>query len=183
MFFSGFSLSGEGELFSEYRIESDVVASGFSYGCIQLVENIINGVYESEYLKKRIDKIQLFSPAYFNDKDEKFKRMQLIFFKKDSITYCNNFLKNCGFEPDHKEKYFQMGTFEELQELLYYEWSREKLQKIVAKNIFIEVYLGENDKIIDSKEALSFFREFGEVYFIKNVGHNLLDLESCFRFE
>jgi len=173
LFFSGFSLIGESEIFSEYRINTDVTASGFSYGCIRLVENILTGMYESEDSKKRIDKIQLFSPAFFNDKDEKFKRLQLMFFKKDSGTYCDNFLKNCGFKPEDKDKYFKLGTFDELEELLYYEWNEEKIEKLKAKNILIEIYLGEDDKIINSQEALTFFRKFGEVYFIKKANHNL----------
>jgi hypothetical protein len=173
LFFSGFSLIGEGEIFSEYRIKNDVTVSAFSYGCIKLVENIVNGTFEEESSKKRIDTIQLFSPAFFNDKDEKFKRLQLMFFKKDSSTYCDNFLKNCGFNEVDKGKYFQMGTFEELQELLYYEWDEEKMERLKAKNIIIETYLGEDDRIINSQEALTFFRKFGEVYFIKRANHNL----------
>ncbi len=173
MYFSGFSLTNESELFEKYQLKSDVVASGFSYGCIKLVENIINGTYESEHFKKRIDTIQLFSPAYFNDKDEKFKRMQLMFFKKDATTYCENFLKNCGFDEEDKKRYFQMGTFEELQDLLYYQWSDAKMEMIKNKGIVVETYLGENDKIINSKETLQFFRKYGDVYFIKRANHNL----------
>ncbi|MCI0501301.1 MAG: pimelyl-ACP methyl ester esterase BioV [Epsilonproteobacteria bacterium] len=173
MFFSGFSLTNESEIFDEYSIKNEVTVSAFSYGCIKLVENILNGTYESEHFKKRIDKIQLFSPAYFNDKDEKFKRMQLMFFKKDVKTYTDNFVKNCGFSEEEKNKYLKMGTFEELQELLYYKWSEEKMEMLKAKNIIIETYLGGDDKIINSQEALVFFRKFGEVYFIKGANHNL----------
>ncbi len=173
MYFSGFSLTNESEIFNEYRIKNDITVSAFSYGCIKLVENILGGTYEEESSKKRIDKIQLFSPAFFNDKDEKFKRLQLMFFKKDSGTYCDNFLKNCGFKEVDKSKYFQIGSFEELQELLYYKWDEEKMERLKAKNITIETYLGECDRIIDSKEALAFFRKFGDVYFIKGANHNL----------
>ena len=173
MYFSGFSLTNESEIFNEYRIKNDITVSAFSYGCIKLVENILGGTYEEESSKKRIDTIQLFSPAFFNDKDEKFKRLQLMFFKKDSGTYCDNFLKNCGFKEVDKSKYFQIGSFEELQELLYYKWDEEKMERLKAKNITIETYLGECDRIIDSKEALAFFRKFGDVYFIKGANHNL----------
>ncbi len=173
MFFSGFSLTNESEIFDEYRIKNEVTVSAFSYGCIKLIENILNGTYEREPFKKRIDKIQLFSPAYFNDKDEKFKRLQLMFFKKKSETYCDDFLKNCGFDEVDKGKYFQMGTFGELQELLYYEWDEEKMERLKAKNIIIETYLGEDDTIINSQAALAFFRQFGDVYFIKGANHNL----------
>lgn len=173
MYFSGFSLIGESEIFNEYIIRNDVTASGFSYGAIKLVENIINGTYGDGHFKKRIDKIQLFSPAYFNDKDEKFKRMQLMYFKKDAKTYIDNFVKNCGLAEVEKDKYFEVGTYEELEDLLYYEWNAQKLEIIKKKNIIIETYLGGNDKIVNSKEALKFFRQFGDVYFIKDANHRL----------
>jgi hypothetical protein len=173
LYFSGFSLSGESQIFDEYIFRSDVSASGFSYGAIKLVENIIHGVYEGESFKKRLDKIQLFSPAYFNDKDEKFKRMQLMFFKKDSKTYSDNFIKNCGFSDGEKDKYFKLGSYDELCELLNYEWSSYKMELIKKKGIVIETYLGSADKIIDSNKALEFFRQFGDVYFIKSANHRL----------
>ena len=66
-----------------------------------------------------------------------------------------------------------MGSSEELQSLLYYEWDKEKLQKLLEKNIKIEVYLGSEDKIIDSHKAKDFFKQFGTVYFFKNKGHIL----------
>jgi hypothetical protein len=166
LYFSGFSLQNEQELFSDYIIQNDFTLSGFSYGCIKLIEYAIKS-------DTRIDKIQLFSPAYFNDKDEKFKRMQLMFFKKDATSYANNFLKNCGFSKENQDKFFLLGTFEELKELLYYEWSSNQLQSLKDKGIEIEIYLGEKDKIINSKGALEFFRNFGDTYFIKDVGHIL----------
>ena len=166
MYFSGFCLKNEQELFNEYLIQNDFTISGFSYGCIKAIEYALN-------TNGRIDKIQLFSPSYFNTQNEKFKRMQLIFFKKNPVAYVDNFLKNCGFDDKNKDKYFSLGKFDELKELLYYEWKEEKLQKLKDKNIEIETYLGSNDKIIDSQEALTFFRKFGDVYFIKGVGHIL----------
>jgi hypothetical protein len=166
LYFSGFSLQNDEKLFKEYLEESDFVVSGFSYGAQKALEFAINN-------DTRIDKLQLFSPAFFNDKDEKYKRMQLMFFKKDSDKYCSNFLENCGLKELQKEDYFKMGTFEELKDLLYYEWEEDKLQAIVEKGVKIEVYLGSDDKICDSQKSLEFFKELGEVYYIKNVGHIL----------
>ena len=103
MYFSGFCLENEKELFKEYLIENYVTVSAFSYGCISLVENIVNGTYSSNHYKKRIDTIQLFSPAYLNDKDDKYKRMQLIYFGKDSNSYTDNFLINCGLKKEDKK--------------------------------------------------------------------------------
>lgn len=166
LYFSGFSLKNEQELFNQYIEKSDFVVSGFSYGAI----NALDYVLETD---KRVDKLQLFSPAYFNDKDKKYKRMQLMYFKKDASIYCDNFLKNSGFPQGQSSRYFNMGTYEELELLLNYEWMSEKLEKVLAKNITVEVFLGGDDKIIDSAEALEFFRKFSEVYYIKNKGHIL----------
>ena len=166
LYFSGFSLIKDDELFQEYREINDFTISGFSYGAIKAFEYVLNTT-------KRVDKLQFFSPAFFNDKDEKYKRMQLLYFKKDAKTYCDNFLKNSEFTDEKIKKYFKMGTYEELDELLHYTWNLEKLALLKEKNIKLEVFLGENDKIIDAKKALEFFRKFGEVYFIKNKGHIL----------
>ncbi len=166
MFFSGFSLSNESELFNNYIITNEFTIGGFSYGAIKAVEYVINN-------DKRVDKIQLFSPAFFNDKDIKYKRMQLMFFKKDGDEYCKNFLRNCGFKDELTVKYFTIGKYDELDELLNYSWDKEKLQKLIDRGIEIEVYLGAEDKIIDSNKALEFFKAFADVYYIKNKGHIL----------
>lgn len=166
MYFSGFSLVNEESLFNQYLEKNDFIVSGFSYGAIKALEYALT-------TDKRVDKVQLFSPAYFNDKDVKYKRMQLMYFKKDALRYCDNFLQNSGFPQGIKSRYFSMGKFEELDELLNYKWCDNKLQEIIDKNIKIEVYLGSDDKIIDANEALDFYRKFGEVYYIKDKGHVL----------
>ncbi|MEA2050261.1 MAG: pimelyl-ACP methyl ester esterase BioV [Campylobacterota bacterium] len=159
-------MENEQELFSQYRDNTNFVVAGFSYGSIKAIEYALS-------TNVRIDKIQLFSPSYFNDKDTKYKRMQLIFFKKDKLKYSYNFLKNCGFSEDMSGKYSKLGKAKELDELLNYKWSEDKLIEIVNKGINIEVFLGANDLIINSQEALEFFKKFGEVYYLKNRGHIL----------
>ena len=99
--------------------------------------------------------------------------MQLIYFKKDIQSYCDNFLKNCGFAEDIAKKYFTTGKMDELEELLYYNWDEKELQKIIQNGTKIEVYLGEKDKIINSNKALEFFKNFAEVYYIKDKNHIL----------
>lgn len=166
-YFSGFSLENEKELFSEYLIENDFIISGFSFGAIKAFEEALSS-------DKRIDLLQLFSPAFFQTQNEKFVRMQLMFFKKDSKSYCENFLKNISYPSlSDTSKYFREGTFEELQTLLSYKWEEEKLNRLLKKGTKIEVYLGALDKIIDSSKAYEFFKDFSTVYFIKNSGHIL----------
>lgn len=166
-YFSGFSLENEEELFEEYRLDNDFSISGFSYGAIKAFEYVLS-------TDIRVDTLQLFSPAFFQTQDEKFKRMQLMFFKKDSKSYCDNFLKNISY-PDTLDinKYFKEGSFDSLSELLTYTWDEKKLEKIVNKGTKIEVYLGGRDKIIDSTSAKEFFKNYATVYFIKDASHIL----------
>lgn len=166
-FFSGFSLEGDIELFDEYLVKSDFTVSGFSYGAIKAFEYALE-------TNERVDLLQLFSPAFFQTQNDKFKRMQLMFFKKDEKSYCENFLKNIAKPTDFDmNKYFRVGTFKELDVLLNFTWDVEKIKKVLNKGIKIEIYLGGRDEIIDSNEAAKFFKEFGTVYFIKDYGHIL----------
>lgn len=122
-YFSGFCFFEESELFEEYLINNDFTFCGFSYGAIKAFEEALNST-------KRVDKLQLFSPAFFQNFDDKFKRTQLMYFKKDANAYCESFLKNVIFPTNLDiSKYFKLGTIEQLEELLYYEWSEEKTSK------------------------------------------------------
>ena len=169
LYFNGFCLEDEKELFDEYLIENDYTISGFSYGAIKAFKFAM----ASSAMDIRVDLLQLFSPSFFNDKDEKYKRMQLIYFNKNNQKYCDNFLDNSGFSTGQKDKYFVNGSVEELEELLNYKWDQDKLQMLINNGTKIEVYLGENDKIVDAQKALEFFVNFSEVYFIKNKEHIL----------
>ena len=169
LYFNGFSLKNEQELFALELKEFDI--AGFSYGAIKAFEVAYNKIKNH----KRVNKLILLSPAFFQDKDNKFKRMQLIFFQKDKQSYINNFLNNVIY-PSTIDilHYLQEGTFKQLQELLYYQWDKDKLNFLVKNGVILEIYLGQKDKIINSNKAKEFFQEFGEIYFIKNVGHILL---------
>ncbi len=166
-FYSGFSLKEEELLFEEYRTVNNFTISGFSYGAQQAFEAVLNST-------TRVDVLQLFSPAFFQNKDKKYKRMQLMFFKKDAKSYCENFLKNICYPSSlNMQKYFKEGSYEQLESLLTYEWSETKLQALVDKGVKIEVYLGAEDKIIDANKAKEFFKQFATVYYIKDCGHIL----------
>jgi hypothetical protein len=166
-YFSGFCFFEESELFQDYIIQNDFTVSGFSFGAIKAFEEVLTS-------NNRVDKLQLFSPAFFQTQNEKFKRTQIMYFKKDANAYCQTFLSNVLSPLDLDiSKYFKLGSIEELQELLYYEWREEKLQNLIDKGVKIEVYLGGNDKIIDALKAQEFFKKFATVYYIKEKGHLL----------
>ena len=166
-YFSGFCFKNESELFNEYLESNDFTVCGFSYGSIKAFEEVLNS-------NLRVDKLQLFSPAFFQNYDDKFKRTQLMYFKKDANAYVETFLSNV-ITPSNLDisKYFELGTSEQLEELLNYNWSEKKLQEVVDKGVKIEVYLGEVDKIIDSLKVKDFFKNYATVYYIKEKGHLL----------
>ena len=172
MYFSGFCLQNDVELFKEYLEESDFNIAGFSYGAIKAFEYAICKVKKN----KRVHKLQLFSPAFFQDQNKKYKRLQLMFFKKNELEYKNNFIENISKPSSiNLDKYLTLGTYDQLEILLNYEWQKEDLELLIKAGVKIEVFLGSDDKIINSKNALEFFRHFSEVYYIKNVGHILID--------
>jgi hypothetical protein len=168
-FYSGFYLQNESELFSSYIDDGEFCFCAFSMGCCRLVDDILS-------YNKRVDKIQLFSPAFFCDKDNSFKESQLKIFSKNEKVYVNSFLKNCAY-PNNilLDKYISKNTKDDLAYLLNYNWYEEKMLKLTQKytNIDIEIFLGESDKIISSSHALEFFKNFGSVYVLKEVGHIL----------
>ncbi len=166
-FFSGFCFSGEKELFASYLNSSDFCVAGFSYGAINALKYAIA-------CKTRIDTLQLFSPAFFQDKDEKFKKLQLSAFRRNKQNYMQNFMQNVIF-PSNKEigSFIKMGNIEELEELLYYSWSESELLELIKRGVEIEVYLGEKDAIINPLECSSFFANYATIYSFKNFGHLL----------
>ena len=83
-FYSGFCFKNECEIFKDYLEIGDFIISGFSYGAIKAFKQALES-------KTRVDKLQLFSPAFFQTKDEKFKSssnsLKLPFLKKFSILF------------------------------------------------------------------------------------------------
>jgi pimeloyl-ACP methyl ester carboxylesterase len=166
-FFSGFSLSGEQHFFEEMLKEGDYTVAGFSYGAIKAAEYALE-------CGKRIDTLQLFSPAFFQSRPEKFRRLQLMAYKKDSAAYLKSFLTNC-FAPDPVKKVDQVETSaEDLERLLYFAWTDELMQRLVSKGVAVEVYLGSDDRIIDTAAAKAFFLPYATVYLYNGANHFLL---------
>jgi len=164
-FFSGFCLRDESELFNEFLSFSNYEVAGFSYGAIKAFEYCLK-------TKKRVDSLTLLSPAFFMDKSKKFKRLQLLHFKRDKTTYMKNFLENCSYPSNiNLSKYLYEDSYEDLEKLLNYEWREEEFLKL--KGVDIKVYLAQDDKIINSKNAMDFFKKVARVYYIKKRGHIL----------
>lgn len=169
-FYSGFSLKGEDHYFSDYINRSDYSVCGFSYGAIKAFQH----VKEQLELKKRVDILQLFSPAFFQTKDEKFKKLQLLGYRKNRDAYLKEFIASCFLPHEKKIAEHNENSVEELEELLNYVWSIDELKSIVNRGVKIEVYLGGEDRIIDAKSAKEFFLEVATVTYIREANHFLL---------
>ena len=166
-YFSGFCFQNEEELFNSYLEHNDFCVAGFSYGAIKAFEY-------SSTCRDRIDKLQLFSPAFFQDFSDKFRRLQTMSFGKNKNRYIEKFFSQVKYPSELSlDRYFNEGNIAQLEELLNYVWNAERLNELVKKGIEIEVYMGEKDKIINPDSALKFFRPFANVYYIKSVGHLL----------
>ena len=167
-YFSGFSLENESELFEFWLSENEYCVAGFSYGAIKAFEYVLNS-------KKRVDRLILISPAYFNDKSEAFKKMQLIYYKKDPYMYRENFLKNitCNSNTNIKKYVSKNASINDLKELLYYKWKDENFNVLRNRGVTIEVIIGESDKIVNSVAAKQFFEKNSIIYLIKDANHIL----------
>ena len=168
-FFSGFSLKNEQAFFSEYIKEDDYSVVGFSYGSIKALEEVLRLLEVGE----RVDTLQLLSPAFFQTKEEKFRRLQLLSYKKNSALYLKQFLRGC-FTPFGLQSVEHIETqSEELEELLYHVWSEKDFVLLEQSGVKVEIYLGGEDKIIDVQAAREFFKNVGTLTYIKQANHFL----------
>lgn len=170
-FFGGFGFKDDVRLFkpllNEFGYFGAYSVCGFSKGAQKALDF-------SLHYKMRINRLILLSPAFFNHKDSAFKAMQIRQFQKHKKIYMDKFYKNVGIsEKSAFLRHIDEVSFMQLEECLNYHFSEEKLQTLQKNGIEIVVFLGENDKIIDSKIAYNFFRTYGIVYFIKNANHLL----------
>ena len=167
-YFNGFSLKNEEIFFKEYLIDSDYSVAGFSYGAQRAFEY----VYHSS---NRVDRLILLSPAFFQNQKKSFFRTQLRYFKTNPQNYIEQFVKNVTYPSSiNLNSYLDIGSYEELESLLLYSWDRDKILELKDRGVEIEIFLGEKDKIVDTKESFEFFSELTTTYFIKGVGHLLL---------
>lgn len=167
IFYSGFSLKEDDTFFKEYLLDQEYVVAGFSYGAIQAFEFALK-------TDKRIDRLQLFSPAFFQTKNERYFKMQLGAYSADKDAYLRLFIDNC-FSPALNDGSAQIkpDRYESLKALLYYVWEEEKIKTLIDRGVEIEVYLGGKDKIIDAQKAFDFFTPFARTHLIKDAGHFL----------
>jgi len=167
-YFNGFALQGEERFFESYLIKSDFCVAGFSYGA-QLA-------FEYAYkTNKRIDRLLLLSPAFFQHHKSSFIRTQLRYFKSDQQAYTQQFLKNVAYPSSIDLKpYLNIGRYEELKSLLTYIWDKDKMMALQKRGVTIEVFIGGKDKIVDAQKSFEFFSKINTAYYFKEQGHLLI---------
>lgn len=167
IFYSGFSLINESHFFDRFLKKSDYTVAGFSYGALKAALYVLNST-------KRIDTLQLFSPAFFQTQPQSFQKLQLRAFNASPQEYREKFLLTC-FSPydvcDVQLNY--EDNSEDLKTLLSFVWDKELMQKIIDKGVYVEVYLGLKDVVIDTRGAKDFFLPFATVTSIR-VGNHFL---------
>ncbi len=169
-FFSGFGFRSEKLLFLEYLERGEFVIAGFSYGAQKALQETLRLIEE----KRRVDKLQLLSPAFFNDLSKERKHKEIVAFAKNPQAYLNFFYKKALYPAKIDiAKFKAQPTLGELKELLLFEWKEEQLQRVQQSGVAIEVYLGTEDKIVDTTLAKRFFTPFAQVFTIKGAGHLL----------
>ena len=168
-FYSGFSLKSDKHFFHEYINDSLYTVAGFSYGAIKATLH----VKKELSLGKRVDTLQLFSPAFFQTKSQKFKKLQTMAYIKSRDSYLRTFIESCFLPYTNRSIEHKNSTLEELEELLNYEFVKSDFLDLEAKGVKIEVYLGGKDSIIDAEGARDFFLDVSTVTYIKNANHFL----------
>lgn len=165
-FYSGFCLRNESRFFDS-RLRNDAyTVAGFSYGAVKAAKHVMQS-------RARIERLQLFSPAFFRDKSEAFKRLQIKAYRRDSSAYVSRFIENCflPFAPSDIE--ITDDGIEALETLLYFEWPETLLKTLTERGVRIEVYLGAKDAVIDADAAREFFARYATVYYMKGANHFL----------
>jgi hypothetical protein len=167
LYFSGFSLQDEKSLFAPYTIDNDLVVTGFSYGAQKAFEYVYNS-------KKHTNRLILLSPAFFQTQKSSFVRTQLRYFKAGKEEYVKQFLQNVTYPSSvDLNEYLNVGTQDELEELLNYKWDSKKIEELLNRGTTIEVFLGAKDKILNAQEAFDFFSSVCTSYLLKDAGHLL----------
>ncbi len=167
-YFNGFSLSGEEKIFSSFIDSGEFTIAGFSYGAQRAFEE----AYSSS---RRVDRLILLSPAFFQEESRAFIRTQLRYFSGDNKKYIEQFLANSRYPSDiDLREYITIGTRDELESLLTYVWDRQKIETLLDRGTKIEVYIGGRDKIISSSKAYEFFSSLTTTYLIKKASHCLV---------
>jgi pimeloyl-ACP methyl ester carboxylesterase len=167
IYFNGFALKDEEKFFQEYTIDSDFSVVGFSYGSQRAFEYAYNSA-------NRIDRLILLSPAFFQNHKKSFIRTQLRYFKLDQKSYTEQFLKNISYPSTiNLYNYLDVGKYRELESLLSYTWDRDRILELIDRGVTIEVFIGGDDKIVDSKKSFEFFSNITTTYLLKDKGHLL----------
>ena len=181
-FFGGFGFKDEVRIFEPllrdlgYFGANPYNICGFSYGAQKAVRFALDSLESG----KRVNRILLLSPAFFNDKDLAFKDAQIRAFAKNKALYMKAFYKNIGLKKGDEIYLREVESLDShtLKQCLRYEFKSAEMQSLKSRGVEIVAIFGENDKIIDSQKANAFFAQYGIVYLIKGANHLLREADN-----
>ena len=163
--------------------EFDVV--GFSYGAQKAVRYALDS-------PRPIRRLCLISPAFFHGMPTRRKEAELRLFAANPVRYLQMFFQQAlsgSTDASEAQKelvlpYFCLSRHEsictkeladDLHTLLFYTFCADELTQIRERGIAIEVFLGERDRIVATKEARDFFAPLAtRLFWVRDVGHLLL---------
>ena len=165
-FYSGFCLRNESGYFADWLKTGAYSVAGFSYGAIRALQHALQ-------TPTRLDTLQLFSPAFFCNRPESFRRLQLKGYRRDGVAYRARFIENCFAPYPPGEVEVADDGEAALQTLLTYDWPEFELRTLHARGTAIEVYLGGRDAVIDADAAREYFTPYATVFYFKDANHFL----------
>ncbi len=178
-FFGGFGFKDEVQIFEGIlrdlgyleALSNPYNVCGFSYGAQKAVDYAVDSLKNG----RRINRVILLSPAFFNDKSADFVAQQLQNFAKNRAIYMKAFYKNIGVCKGDEAFLREVETIDLriLEKCLRYTFRGADLEALSACGVEIVAILGGADKIINANVANEFFSKYGIVYLIKNANHLL----------
>ena len=181
-FFGGFGFKDEVRIFEPllrdlgYFGANPYNICGFSYGAQKAVRLAL----ESLESGKRVNRILLLSPAFFNDKDLAFKDAQIRAFAKNPALYMKAFYKNIGLQKIDERYLREVDSLDSriLEQCLRYEFKDAEMGLLKSCGVEIVAILGSADKIINAEATNAFFVQYGIVYLIKGANHLLREADN-----
>jgi len=169
-FFSGFGFCCEKALFREYLEEGEFVVAGFSYGAQKALKEVLSRLEEG----RRVERLQLLSPAYFDHLPKALKVREIENFMRNPDLYMRLFYRKAAYPyTGDVAPFTRRPELSQLKELLFFQWKGEELERLREAGVVLEVYIGSLDKIVPPQRVAEFFKAYGTLYQIEGVGHLL----------
>ncbi|RAX58340.1 hypothetical protein CCZ01_02680 [Helicobacter monodelphidis] len=170
IYFSDFFLENEFSIFEPLEVLCphfyDVI--GFGCGTQKALEYALHST-------KRIDRLCLLSPLFFQNQSSKQKQRECEQFTQNPTKYIHRFLERCHFS-DRMQPFLKKTLLspQEWSAIVTYQFQQQHFKILRQRGIQIEVFLGKNNEIIPSNQILEFFLPLSHrLFFFNQAGYFL----------